>query len=249
MVRTAVKCHSHKDIFYSYQSPVCSKLRHCWDALFAHILTFSCTCFATGIRFAWITSYSSFTKITNYGIWTTKQQIITVVFYLVVAIVIVAAVRSLCKRAKRWSASARNRAEQRVPDSAAQNISASNSSRPAVMSATIPTNFSAERDPSQAQYATYQVAIAGPPPAVTFFEQVQPGNRTTMLTGQQRFDPGQLPSFPVHASQKDNPCTICLGPLHEEHVSTGPCLHFMHTSCLSSWLRKDPSCPGRYGLL
>lgn len=60
-----------------------------------------------------------------------------------------------------------------------------------------------------------------------------------------RFNPEDLISFDVTGEDKKNPCPICLGLLEEEPVSTGQCLHLMHTSCLKSWLAKDvrTACP------
>lgn len=60
-----------------------------------------------------------------------------------------------------------------------------------------------------------------------------------------RYDPNNLPSFQVPKDQEDNPCPICLAPLKDEPVSSGQCLHMMHTSCLKSWLAKDvkSACP------
>lgn len=61
----------------------------------------------------------------------------------------------------------------------------------------------------------------------------------------QRYDPENLPSFKVNEEDAQNPCPICLVPLEEEMVSSGQCLHLMHTSCLKSWLVKDvnSACP------
>jgi Ring finger domain len=56
-------------------------------------------------------------------------------------------------------------------------------------------------------------------------------------------DAANIASFEVHESKANDPCPICLGPLSEEKVSIGPCLHTMHTSCLQSWLAKDTTCP------
>lgn len=61
----------------------------------------------------------------------------------------------------------------------------------------------------------------------------------------QRYNPDNLPSFDVNKNDAKNPCPICLVPLEEEMVSSGHCLHLMHTSCLKSWLVKDvhSACP------
>lgn len=60
-----------------------------------------------------------------------------------------------------------------------------------------------------------------------------------------RFNPDDLLSFEATGEDRKNPCPICLGLLDEEPVSTGQCLHLMHTSCLKSWLAKDvkSACP------
>lgn len=60
-----------------------------------------------------------------------------------------------------------------------------------------------------------------------------------------RYDPENLNSFQATKDDAQNPCPICLVPLEEESVSSGQCLHLMHTSCLKSWLAKDvhSACP------
>lgn len=54
-----------------------------------------------------------------------------------------------------------------------------------------------------------------------------------------------LPSFNAVGETGDENCAICLGPLHEERVSTGQCLHILHTTCLKQWLVRDRlvACP------
>ncbi|PXF47783.1 hypothetical protein BWQ96_02465 [Gracilariopsis chorda] len=60
-----------------------------------------------------------------------------------------------------------------------------------------------------------------------------------------RIDVDDLLSFDAPEKEKNNPCPICLAPLEDEQVSTGQCLHLIHTSCLRSWLAKDSrsTCP------
>ncbi|KAI0565943.1 Zinc finger RING-type [Gracilaria domingensis] len=60
-----------------------------------------------------------------------------------------------------------------------------------------------------------------------------------------RVDTEDLFSFEAPEKEKQNPCPICLGPLGDEQVSTGQCLHLIHSSCLKGWLAKDlkSACP------
>ncbi|PXF47089.1 hypothetical protein BWQ96_03166 [Gracilariopsis chorda] len=54
-----------------------------------------------------------------------------------------------------------------------------------------------------------------------------------------------LASF--RAAEKDRalPCTVCLEDLGSRGVSSGQCLHVIHTDCLQTWLAKDKknACP------
>ncbi|KAI0567448.1 hypothetical protein FGB62_2g212 [Gracilaria domingensis] len=46
------------------------------------------------------------------------------------------------------------------------------------------------------------------------------------------------------ASEKDrrSACPVCLDELGERNVSTGQCLHLIHTDCLKQWLVRDRHC-------
>lgn len=54
-----------------------------------------------------------------------------------------------------------------------------------------------------------------------------------------------LLSFDAPKTEMENPCPICLAALEDEPVSSGQCLHLIHSSCLTGWLAKDPksACP------
>lgn len=93
-------------------------------------------------------------------------------------------------------------------------------------------------------------AIPDAPGWSQIYPQHVVGARSRVVTTQEtrstpRFNPEDLVSFEVSDKDKENPCPICLGALEEEPVSTGQCLHLMHSSCLKSWLAKDPksACP------
>lgn len=60
-----------------------------------------------------------------------------------------------------------------------------------------------------------------------------------------RYDPAKLKSVELKKEDAMHPCPICLEPLENERVSSGPCEHLFHTSCFQSWLAKDTlsSCP------
>lgn len=59
------------------------------------------------------------------------------------------------------------------------------------------------------------------------------------------FDPSVLSSKTLQADdlEAENPCPICLAPLIEETVSSGPCQHMYHRTCLVAWVAKQPVCP------
>lgn len=74
-----------------------------------------------------------------------------------------------------------------------------------------------------------------------------PSKRRIVLSQQQRATQlvDALPTvspLPVHDTQT---CPICLGPLSEDDIKTGNCLHSIHKECLQSWMVKDKklSCP------
>ncbi|CDF36078.1 unnamed protein product [Chondrus crispus] len=93
-------------------------------------------------------------------------------------------------------------------------------------------------------------AIPDAPGWSQIYPQHVVGARSRVVTTEEtrstpRFNPEDLVSMEVSDRDKGNPCPICLGALEEEPVSTGQCLHLMHSSCLKSWLAKDTksACP------
>lgn len=55
----------------------------------------------------------------------------------------------------------------------------------------------------------------------------------------------QVATFVAPESHRSLRCPVCLEPFEDHSVTTGNCLHLVHTSCLSSWFRHDSaaSCP------
>lgn len=54
-----------------------------------------------------------------------------------------------------------------------------------------------------------------------------------------------LYSYEAYGKLRDETCSICLGPLADEKISMGPCLHAGHTRCLTEWHAKikNDLCP------
>lgn len=54
-----------------------------------------------------------------------------------------------------------------------------------------------------------------------------------------------LASFKASEKHRALPCAVCLEDLGSKGVSSGQCLHLIHTECLQTWLAKDrrKACP------
>ena len=53
--------------------------------------------------------------------------------------------------------------------------------------------------------------------------------------------PAVRPLATLHSTGKE--CPICYDMIYQHDMSTLPCTHLFHGSCVQQWLRQNPSCP------
>lgn len=74
---------------------------------------------------------------------------------------------------------------------------------------------------------------------------LEPSSRHSSSFYSTEMHAAQVVTFIAPESHSTFRCPVCLEPFENRSVTTGNCLHLVHTSCLSSWFRHDSasSCP------
>lgn len=74
---------------------------------------------------------------------------------------------------------------------------------------------------------------------------LEPSSRHSSSFFSSEMHSAQVVTFVAPQSHRALRCPVCLEPFENRSVSTGNCLHLVHTTCLSSWFRHDSasSCP------
>lgn len=67
--------------------------------------------------------------------------------------------------------------------------------------------------------------------------------QTTILAFQQHRlqEPPRLPPRQHLSTGKE--CSICYDDIYEDDMTTLPCAHMFHNSCIQQWLNQNPTCP------